>query len=187
MQIEEVLGKITERNAPVVGCIARKGNKLYHNLDDFGLECEEIVDKVNDLLSISDLLDGGESEVDTVIAEFDGHNLIGQRIDDSILVTVADHLQRAGLKKLQVGLSLQSRMLSKALDAAPDNKTPNETLGAIKAKEATAKVAEDDKKKSTWGNLMNAVIAQAPEAPEATDANTEGKVRRIYRGQVFYE
>lgn len=196
MQVNEILDKITERNAPVVGCIARKGNKMHHNLEDFGLDCGRIADTVQDLLSISDLIEDGGSKIDTVFTEYDGHCLIGQRIEDSLLVTVSDHVQRAGFKKLQVGLSLQTRMLSKALDeapemvveAAPEPVAEPEVEAVAEPPAAPERVIEAPKKKSAWNSLMRAVgSAPAESAAEETPVNTEGKTRKVYRGQVYWE
>ncbi len=193
MQVNEVLEKITDRNTPVVGCIARNGDRLYHNLEGMGMDCAKIADTMDDLLNVSDFLEGcGEASMDTVLAEYDGNCLIGQRVDDSLLVTVSDHLHRAGFKKLQVGLSLQSRMLTKAMaeTPAPEMAPAPSPEPAPVAETAPQPAAPAAKSGSTWAKLVNAVVASAPTEPAeqaAPEVNAEGKKRRVYRGQVYYE
>lgn len=202
MQVTEILDKITERNTPVIGCIVRKGDRLHHNLDGYDLDCAHIADTVQDLLSIADLIEDGGSQIDTVFSEYDGQCLIGQRIDDSLLVTVSDHLQRGGFKKLQVGLSLQTRMLSKALDKAPADvaaakpAAAAEPVDAAPSTEVHVKVDTESAQEapstgSAWDWMKRAVGAKAADSPsaptEAEPVNTEGKKRRVYRGQVYWE
>ena len=186
MQVSEVLNKITERNAPVVGCIARKGDRVYHNLEAFDMNVEQLADTVEDLLNISEMLGHDDAPVDTVFSEYDGNCLIGQRVDDSILVTVSDSLHRAGFKKLQVGLSLQTRLLKKAMDETP---VPSpEEASAAPAPEAEAQEQKGpDAPKSTWSKLISAVVASPQEVAAPAPADTAGKKRRVYRGQVYYD
>ena len=187
MQVNEILDKITERNAPVLGCIARKGDTMHHNLDNLDLDCGKIADAVQDLLAISDIIVDGDTKPDTVMAEYNGHCLIGQRIEDSLLVAVSDHIQRAGFKKLQVGLSLQTRTLSKALDEAPAVAAAEPTPTEPEKAEAPAPT-DAEVKKSAWNNILRAVGVrpEGPAEPEP-EVNTEGKVRKVYRGQVYWE
>lgn len=199
MQVTDILDKITERNTPVIGCIARKGARMHHNLGDFDLDCDQIADTMQDLLSIADFIEDGGSKIDTVFSEYDGQCLIGQRIDDALLVTVSDHLQRGGFKKLQVGLSLQTRMLSKAIDEAPELAPPaplaEETMAAPEPapqpEEVEAPLPEAaPEPKSAWNRLLQAVgpkVTTPDPEVEAEPVNTEGKKRRVYRGQVYYE
>ena len=190
MPVAEVLDKITERNAPVVGCIARKDGRIFHNLDGFDVDFGRIADTMEDLLSVSDFLDDGSAKIDTVFTEYDGNCLIGQRIDDSVLVTVTDHVERAGFKKLQVGLSLQSRLLKKALDEAADEPEPIAEPVAAEPIEAEPAAKPNESSKSAWSKLLNAVVASTPEetaAPAQDDAAIAGKKRKVYRGQVYYE
>lgn len=184
MQVTDVLEKITDRNAPVIGCIARKGAALHHNLDGFDMDHGKIADTMDDLLAVTGYLDAGEAEVDTVITEFDGNCLIGQRVDDVLLVTVADRLQRAGFKKLQVGLSLQTRLLSKTMDDVEATPAP------VAAPAPAAEPKKAEAPKSAWGRFVKAIVAEAPEAPAVSAADAEankGKTRKMYRGQVYYE
>lgn len=188
MQVHDVLNRITERNPAVVGCIVRSEADLHHNLEDFNLDCSKIADTVEDLLAVSDLLEGMDAKADTVLTEYDGNCLVGMRVDGNLLVAVSDHMQRAGFKKLQVGLSLQTRLLSKALDEAPAQDAINTPIPKEQPQPAEVTPAED-KPKSAWSKLLRAVVADVPEGPaEATQPeNTEGKTRKMYRGQVYYE
>lgn len=188
MQVTDVLDRITERNPAVVGCIARKGEQLHHNLADFNLDCTKIADTVEDLLAVSDLLEGMDTSADTVLTEYDGNCLVGMRIDGNLLVAVSDHMQRAGFKKLQVGLSLQTRLLTKALDDAPAPDAVNTPTPKAQPQPDEVNPSETARQ-STWTRILRAVVAEVPEmsGEAAAPENTEGKTRKMYRGQVYYE
>lgn len=201
MQVTEILDKITQRNTPVIGCIARKGDQLHHNLGDFDLDCAQIADTMQDLLPIADLIEDGGPEIDTVFSEYDGQCLIVQRIEDTLLVTVSDHLHRGGFKKLQVGLSLQTRLLSKAMDAEQQPIHPAAPIAQAEpvAQAEPAPGQEDQtapspegapEPPSAWHRLLQAVAPKQGNSSRVEDVgpvNAEGKTRRVYRGQVYYE
>jgi hypothetical protein len=190
MHIQELLQTITDRNAPVLGCIARSGDKMFHNLDDFGLDCEKIAESVEDLFHLTTMLDDEEAEPLTVIfAEYDGHSLVGQRVDDGLMVAVADHLQRGAYKKLQVGLSMQARMMSKALANAPATvatpapaaaPVPETTSGPVPANSAFNAFR-------ALGSLLG-TVSEAPKSEiDEAEMLRQGKRKRVYRGQVYWD
>jgi hypothetical protein len=181
MAVKDVLDKITERNSDVVGCIAVRGDRVYHNLDAFEVDCTRISETMADLLAISDMVDEMEEPVSSVFTEYDGNCIVAQRMDDDLLIAVTDHLQRGGYKKLQVGLSLQARLLGKALEE--DAALPADVIPAAEPEKAVATSALG----STWSKLVSAVVAPVPDAPAPVSENTEGKKKRYYRGQVYYE
>lgn len=166
MQVQEVLDKITDKNAAIVGCIAKSGDDIYHNLGDYGIDQTVVAETVTDMLDITATLGDHCVELNTVFTEYDGHCVLGQRVGDDMLIAVTEHLQSAGYKKLQVNLSLQTRMLTRALEDAAKAPTP-----------APAPVA--------------AAPAPAPEpvaeAKPEEDPAKKGKRRRVYRGVVFWD
>ena len=189
MSVHGILEKITERNSEVVGCIAEKDGQLYHNLDAFPMDCDKIAETMGDLLAVSDLLEDMDEPVNTVLTEYDGNCLVAQRIDGNMLIAVADHLHRGAYKKLQVGLSLQGRLLTKALE---DEGSPAPAEAEAKADLPEDTLAVETKpeapEKGKWSKLLNSVVGQAPEAPASADADdTKGKVKKYYRGQAYYE
>lgn len=191
MQVVEILNKITERNAPVIGCIAQRGDRMYQNLGDFGLDCAVIADKVSDLIMIAELLGTTDSPIETIITEYDGHSLIAQQIGEVTLISITEHLPRAGFKKLQVGLSLQTRMLGKAFDTSDAPETPV----AAKPEPRPAEVVSSEPKAEaglmgTLSSLVSSVGSKPAEGVSSSDEpppGMEGKKRRVYRGQVFWE
>ena len=219
MQVIDVLNKITERNAPVVGCVARSGEQLFHNLEDFDLDCAQIADTIDELLALTSYLEDEDDDCDTVYAQYDRHCVIGQRVGDSTLVAVTDHLQRAGFKKLQVGLSLQSRLLAKALNEAPQVLSEPSTPAAEDQPETTSESSKTDRLEKLKSSLAaaastNRSVGEEPEPttdePEVAAepdvvAQSDGepldqvieepveepvekpKVRRVYRGTVYWE
>lgn len=191
MAVQEILDKITARNDEVVGCIAMKEDRLYHNLDDFDVDCGKIADTMGDLLALSDMLDDMDEPVNTVLTEYDGNCLVAQRIDGNLLVAVADHLQRGGYKKLQVGLNLQGRFLSKALEEAaalPADVVPAAPTAQPKFEETP----EPEGGGNAWSKMLKAVVApvnttaDSQAAIDEAEAN-KGKTKKFYRGQVYYE
>ncbi len=183
MSVVEVLDKITERNNPVIGCLAKTGDSVYHNLNDYDLNHDQILGNIDELLELAALLDSDAGEFNSVAAEFDGNTIIGQRIDEGTVLVVADHLPRAGLKKLQVGLALQTRMLSKALSESKAEPAPSIPVAAA------APVAEAAPAPAP-AEVAPAPAAEAPaEAPAEAAADEDpnkGKTKRVYRGQVYW-
>ena len=164
MQVQEVLDKITDKNAAIVGCIAKSGDKIYHNLGDYGIDQTVVAETVSDMLDLTATLGDHCVELNTVFTEYDGHCVLGQRVGDDLLVAVTEHLQSAGYKKLQVNLSLQTRMLTRALEAAAN--APQ----VVEAAPAPAPTPEP-----------------AAQATPAEDPAKKGKRRRVYRGVVFWD
>ncbi|MEL6520764.1 MAG: hypothetical protein AAFQ66_07355 [Pseudomonadota bacterium] len=203
MQIDDVLNKITDRNAPVIGCIAKSNSKVFHNLADYDIDCGEIVETVEELMTLTGYIDEADEDnhdFETVYAEFDGQCLMGQRVDDHILVAVTDHLQRSGFKKLQVGLSLQTRLLVKALEDSPAETvvSPDPEPQAEEPENAPAparRFAGRQSSRSAGGSglippLKRTSEEAAPEAeaaPAAEEPSQKGKTRRVYRGTVYWE
>lgn len=205
MQIQDILQNVTDRNAPVLGCIARSGDKMFHNLDDFGLDCTKIADSVDELFHLTSMLDDEDANpLNIVFAEFDGHSLLGQRVDDSLMIAVADHLQRGAYKKLQVGLSMQARMMVKALADAPTPEpvaapepTPEPEAPAKDEAELVATPDNPKKAEPAKGGLgalraLGSVFGSSgPETSSQSDGSDDpanaGKRKRVYRGQVYWE
>lgn len=189
MSVVSILDKITERNTDIVGCIAIKEDRMYHNLEAFDMDCDKIAETVGDLMAVSDLLEVMDDQVNTVLTEYDGNCLVGQRVDENIVIAVTDHLHRGAYKKLQVGLSLQGRLLTKALDEAASLPPDVIPTPVAEAPAEPTKPAAPEAPKSRWSKLVGAVVATAPDAPEpaAEDPANAGKTKKFYRGQVYYE
>lgn len=180
MQVVEVLDKITERNAPIVGCIVKSDKGVFHNLEDYyALDCNQVADTVQELLDVTEYLEQETGSIDTVWTEFDGHCVIGNRAGDDVLIAVTGHLQRAGVKKLQVGLSLQTRMLTKALEESDPAVTAEPVAAPAAAVETTAVAPEPAYEEPE-------AVAE-PEVEAAPVDENKGKKRRVYRGQVYWE
>lgn len=197
MQIQSILQTVTDRNDPVLGCIARSGSKMFHNLDDYGLDCESIADSVEELFQLTTMLDEDEENpLSIVFAEYDGHSLLGQRVDDNLMIAVADHLQRGAYKKLQVGLSMQARMIAKAMAEAPEPAAaPPVKEAAAAPQEATQETPREPAAKQpartgfgalrALGSVLGTSGASADDG--ANDPANAGKTKRVYRGQVYWE
>lgn len=163
MSMQEVLNKITDKNTAIVGCVAKSGDRIFHNLDDYDIEHGVIAESVSDMFDLASTLGDHCVDLSSLFSEYDGHCVIGQRVGDGMLVAVTEQLQRAGYKKLQVNLSLQTRLLAKAMEEAPA-----EDPAVASVLKATAKPA-------------------APEPAAAAVDPNKGKRRRMYRGVVFWE
>jgi len=172
MSVQDVLQKITHRNEPVIGCIVRSGDAVHHNLTCYGVDCDEIVDSMSDVLDLTAALDEGGGEIDTVWSEFDGNSLVAQRIGDATLVALTDRIPRPGFKKLQVNLSLQTRLLAKALKSKDTSEADTAPTPSAPLQSAAPPIGETHQ--------------PADDASDPADGPPKKK-KRFYRGSVYWE
>ncbi len=198
MQVTEVLDKISEHNAPVIGCIAAAKGQVFQNLNGYDLNCALIADKVRDIMELSALAgEEGADPFETVMIEYDGHSLVVNRMTDGLLIVISEHLQHGAFKKLQVGLSLQARMLDKALADMPDAMmlpVPIEDFVEPLPADDDATDAEAEAGRRAHMGLfgwrgLGAALSFRSRGAQAEGKTSEGmpskvRPRRVYRGQI---
>lgn len=193
MHVTEVLDKISQHNAPVIGCIASAKGQLFQNLNGYDLNCATIAEKVRDILEFSALTcEDSADPFESIMIEYDGHSLVVNRMQDGILIVISEHLQHGAFKKLQVGLTLQSRMLDKALAEMPAPMSlpvPIEDFLDPLPDEAEEIDVEAEAGRRAYMGLfawrgLGAALSFRSRAAKAAGATPKSKTRKVYRGQI---
>lgn len=117
MSVEQLLTKIQDYNAGVRGCVFSSGQRVHHSLTGNyeiidASEFAELADRMLDLGDAAPELDGG---TDTAFLEYESHSVFMRRVDEGILVVLTDPMNLTGFKKINVGINLFLKPLSKAL------------------------------------------------------------------------
>lgn len=125
MSVDTVLSKISAHNTDVLGCIATSEGALHHNLPDMYelVDAEAVSEYAANMFQATDALETDHAAFDQLFLEYEGHSLYARRLEDGVLVLVNKPMQRSSFKKMQVGVNLFMKPLSKALGSdtpAPD-------------------------------------------------------------------
>lgn len=138
MSVETVLKKICDHNADVIGCIASHSDKVYRALPEMYalMDTDAMRENAEHMFTLMDGLDTGADPFDQIFLEYQNHSIAARRLEDGVLVLIANPLARSEFKKAQVGVNLFLKPLKRALSAP----------GAGPAPVVAAEVKEDPKK-----------------------------------------
>ncbi|MEM7545785.1 MAG: hypothetical protein AAF367_09640 [Pseudomonadota bacterium] len=132
MSVKEVLNKLTEHNAGVIGCMATRSGQLHHNLKDAYalIDMSMIAEEAEMMFTLLDDLDEPPTDAQHVFLEMPGHSVFAKRLDDGVLVVLNRPIDRRVFKQMQVGVNLFVKPLSRAL--ASDEAEPSAEAAAPK-------------------------------------------------------
>lgn len=116
--VTAVLDKITKHNAEILGCIVTNGARSYSNLpENYELvDAEAVGEYVSNMFNVMGALEDTEPQFENLVLDYDGHTLVAKRIESGVLALVNNPIRSAGLKKMQVGVSLFLKPLNQALN-----------------------------------------------------------------------
>lgn len=124
MSVDQVLEKISAHNTGVMGCIATRGERLYHNLPELYelLDARDLSEYAQNMFDVTDDLETDHPAFDQLFLEFEGHSVYARRLEGGVLVLLNEPVDRADFKRVQVGVNLFMKPLTRALlndDSAP--------------------------------------------------------------------
>ncbi len=179
MSVEQLLTKIQDYNAGVRGCVFSSGQSVHHSLtgnyeiidsDEFA----ELADRMLDLGDAAPELDGGS---DTAFLEYESHSVFMRRVDEGVLVVLTDPMNMTGFKKINVGINLFLKPLTKAakepqVQAQPAAVSAPATSGAQGANPMLLRANDP---------ILRQRAAPVPEAPAAQVTPPEPPVEEVPR------
>ncbi|MEO0911461.1 MAG: hypothetical protein AAFY59_00505 [Pseudomonadota bacterium] len=110
-----------------MGAVVRANGGIHHTLSGAyeAVDAASLIDQAEQILMLSSTLDAGEGTFQTVFLEYDQHSVFARQMDHGILVLLTAPMQRAGFKKVQVGVNLFMKQLNTAIDTALGPATPS--------------------------------------------------------------
>ena len=119
MAVKESLDKISERHSDVIGAIVASNGQYFHNLEapyDM-ISVNEVMELLSEMLAQTDMLADEGFDFPELMIDFPGHSILVRKIEDGLMAVLTPRLSRGHLVKLQVGLALFGKSVSKALVA----------------------------------------------------------------------
>lgn len=134
MSVETVLDKISAHNSDVVGCIAKRGDAIYQNLPEMYdlLDTDGVAEYAENMFALTDGLQTEYSAFEQLFLEYENHSIFARRLDDGLLLLLNRPMERDQFKRMQVGVNLFLKPLTRALQDvdAPQPEPPKS--GAIR-------------------------------------------------------
>ena len=121
MSVETVLQKLCDHNKDVLGCIASHHDAVYHQLPEMYdlIDSNQIREHAENVFTLMDGLEPGEGAFDRMFMEFQSHSIAARRLEDGVLVIIANPIARAEFRKTEIGINLFLKPLKSAMDGAP--------------------------------------------------------------------
>lgn len=118
MSVETILKKICDHNKVVLGCIASHGESVYQELPEMYamIDADGVREHAENVFTLMDGLESGEGAFDQMFMEFPNHSIAARRLEDGVLVLIAEPISRAEFKRTQIGVNLFLKPLRRALD-----------------------------------------------------------------------
>ena len=134
MSVETVLEKIRSHNPDVLGCIVKRGDELWLNLPEMYdlIDADEVTEHAENMFTLTDGLETEHEAFDQMFLEFENHSIFARKIDDGLLFLLSKPMERPQFKKLQVGVNLFLKPLSRAMQETEMPLSPPEESGAIR-------------------------------------------------------
>lgn len=132
MSVEAVLDKISAHNTDVLGCIAKRGDDVWRNLPDLYelVDTDEVTERAENMFALTEGLETDHDPFDQMFLEYENHSIFARRIDDGLLILLSKPMERSQFKKMQLGVNLFLKPLSRAIAATePAEEEPS---GAIR-------------------------------------------------------
>lgn len=119
MSVETVLDKISNHNSDIIGCIATRGDRVFHNLPGAYqvVDARALTEHAANMFTVMEELGSENPEFSQVFMEYQGHSVYAKRLDDGVLALVNKPIHRGLFKKMQIGVNLFIKPLKAALDA----------------------------------------------------------------------
>lgn len=134
MSVEGVLNKISAHNSDVVGCIAKHGDALYHNLPAMYdlLDTNGVTEYAENMFALTDGLQAEHAAFEQMFLEYENHSIFARRLDDGLLLLLNKPMERSQFKRVQVGVNLFLKPLDRALQEVDAPTPPPPSSGAIR-------------------------------------------------------
>lgn len=173
MAVNAVLDQIVQRYPEVIGALVHNEGNVYHNLQaPYDLvSAETVMETFAQIFELTGTLEEEGHSFSDMILDFDTHSFVLRVIEnDALLVILTGPSQRGQLVKLQVGLGLFARQVSKALNSS-DAPAPAEKAAAVVDEKAPAVEAapETEATPATDDSAGEATKAAPAAEPEAKD------------------
>lgn len=119
MSVEAVLDKISAHNTDVLGCIAKRGDDVWRNLPDLYelVDTDEVTERAENMFALTEGLETDHDPFDQMFLEYENHSIFARRIDDGLLILLSKPMERSQFKKMQLGVNLFLKPLSRAIAA----------------------------------------------------------------------
>ena len=117
MSVEIVLQKICDHNKEVIGCIASHQGAVYRQLPAMYdlVDPDQLSEHAGNVFTLMDGLESGEGAFDRIFMEFHDHSIAARRLDEGVLVIIANPVARAEFRKTEIGINLFMKPLRTAL------------------------------------------------------------------------
>ena len=135
MSVEAVLDKISAHNTDVLGCIAKRGEDIWRNLPELYelVDPQEVTEHAENIFALTEDLDTDHDPFNQMFLEYENHSIFVRRIEEGILILLSKPMERSQFKKMQLGVNLFLKPLSRAINSsAPRKPDPEPSSGAIR-------------------------------------------------------
>lgn len=118
MSVEMVLDKIKAHNADVLGCIAKRGDDIWGNLPEIYelVDTGEVTEHAENVFALTEGLESEHAPFDQMFLEFENHSIFARKVEDGLLFLLSKPMERSQFKKMQLGVNLFLKPLSRAMD-----------------------------------------------------------------------
>ena len=177
MSLRDALNKITARHPDVLGVMVRLDGDVTHTLESpyDMLPVSTIMENFADMLEQLEMLAEDGHPFTDILLDYDNHSVVLRALDHGVLAILTPRLHRSQLVKLQVGLGLFGKAITKAYQ---ETKTaaPQQTPEPAPTIQAVPHVAGGKVDPVLMANLNEVAKANETEI-EAEPVSTSGRLR----------